>query len=153
MQGAQSRSSPPAPVRDASSLKAVRYGPGHEKFPSWPAPAAPRTLLPSGSCRSKSWTDQTHYPKEQPPVISRPFNKRLNPSFSQQVSFTQTSGHPPLPSIFDLLYPSFYPSFSQQVSLYTNYWSSTLTNLPSSSYTPHSIVSLLQRTGRSLHLK
>ncbi|XP_046677588.1 protein Shroom [Homalodisca vitripennis] len=77
-------SPPPAPVRDASSLKAVRYGPGHEKFPSWPA-AVPSRPQAGGSCRSKSWTEQTHYPKEEPPVISRPFNKRINPSFSQQL--------------------------------------------------------------------
>ncbi|XP_054276489.1 protein Shroom-like [Macrosteles quadrilineatus] len=79
-----SGSPPPAPVRDVSSLKAVRYGPGHEKYPSWPAPAAPRTSL-GGSSRSKSWTDQTHYPKEEPPSISRPYNKRINPLFSQQL--------------------------------------------------------------------
>ncbi|KAG8278028.1 melanosome organization [Homalodisca vitripennis] len=83
-------SPPPAPVRDASSLKAVRYGPGHEKFPSWPA-AVPSRPQAGGSCRSKSWTEQTHYPKEEPPVISRPFNKRINPSFSQQL--LKRTGH------------------------------------------------------------
>ncbi|GLH10479.1 protein Shroom, partial [Gryllus bimaculatus] len=33
--GRRGHASPP-PVRDASSLKSVKYGPGHEKFPSWP---------------------------------------------------------------------------------------------------------------------
>lgn len=37
-------SPPPAPpVRDSSSLKSIKYGPGHEKFPSWPVPAAAET--------------------------------------------------------------------------------------------------------------
>lgn len=37
-------SPPPAPpVRDSSSLKSIKYGPGHEKFPSWPVPAAADT--------------------------------------------------------------------------------------------------------------
>lgn len=37
-------SPPPAPpVRDSSTLKSVKYGPGHEKFPSWPVPAAAET--------------------------------------------------------------------------------------------------------------
>lgn len=32
---------PTPPVRDASSsLQAMRYGQGHEKYPSWPVPAA-----------------------------------------------------------------------------------------------------------------
>jgi hypothetical protein len=41
---------PTPPVRDASSLKAVRYGPGHEKFPSWPVPAAADTLPAVREC-------------------------------------------------------------------------------------------------------
>nr|CAD7402151.1 unnamed protein product [Timema cristinae] len=51
------------PVRDAASLKGVKYGPGHEKFPSWPgsSDSAPG----GGSTRSKSWTDHTNYPKEK----------------------------------------------------------------------------------------
>lgn len=80
-------SPPPAPVRDASSLKAVRYGPGHEKFPSWPGEATPRSNITGGSTRSKSWTEHTNYPKEQPPIVSRPYNKRPNPAFTQQASF------------------------------------------------------------------
>ncbi|CAG9839235.1 unnamed protein product [Diabrotica balteata] len=34
---------PTPPVRDSSSLKSIKYGPGHEKFPSWPVPAAAET--------------------------------------------------------------------------------------------------------------
>lgn len=78
-------SPPPAPVRDASSLKAVRYGPGHEKFPSWPGEVAPRSNVTGGSTRSKSWTEHTNYPKEQPPPVSRPYNRRVNPAFTQQL--------------------------------------------------------------------
>ncbi|XP_065350757.1 protein Shroom isoform X1 [Cloeon dipterum] len=76
---------PTPPVRDASSLKALRYGPGHEKFPSWPVPAA-ADQLPAvkqcchntgGSHRSKSWTEQTDYPKEpNGPYYSRPYLRR-----------------------------------------------------------------------------
>ncbi|XP_059469494.1 protein Shroom-like isoform X2 [Neocloeon triangulifer] len=76
---------PTPPVRDASSLKALRYGPGHEKFPSWPVPAA-ADQLPAvkqcchntgGSHRSKSWTEQTDYPKESNgPYYSRPYLRR-----------------------------------------------------------------------------
>lgn len=84
------RSSAPAPpVRDASSLKSIKYGPGHEKFPSWPVAAAaeaPQVLRgpPSGgSHRSKSWTDHTNYPKEKVITYTRPFMKRPN---SQQVN-------------------------------------------------------------------
>ncbi|CAH0765613.1 unnamed protein product [Bemisia tabaci] len=89
---------PGAPVRDAASLKSIKYGPGHEKYPSWPAAqgdfhaegapgtgpnaaAAPQT----GSSRSKSWADQTHYPKEKPAALARPYNKRSNASFTQQL--------------------------------------------------------------------
>jgi hypothetical protein len=41
---------PTPPVRDASSsLQAIRYGQGHEKFPSWPVPAAPDQMMPAVS--------------------------------------------------------------------------------------------------------
>ncbi|XP_043485248.1 protein Shroom [Leptopilina heterotoma] len=86
-------SSPPPtpPVRDASSLKSVCYGPGHEKYPSWPS--APErhpeeeihTSTNTGSHRSKSWTDHTNYPKEKPAQYTRPHNKRPNPTFTQQL--------------------------------------------------------------------
>ncbi|KAJ8687914.1 hypothetical protein QAD02_023709 [Eretmocerus hayati] len=100
-------SPPPAPpVRDASSLKSLRYGPGHEKYPSWPssAPECQHSRVPSsengngnddasdeligsqgGSHRSKSWTDSTNYPKEKPAQYSRPHSKRSNASFTQQL--------------------------------------------------------------------
>lgn len=85
-------SPPPAPpVRDASSLKSIKYGPGHEKFPSWPVSAAadtPQSMRSppgGGSHRSKSWTDHTNYPKEKGITYTRPYMKRPNPAFTQQV--------------------------------------------------------------------
>lgn len=87
-------SPPPAPpVRDSSTLKSVKYGPGHEKFPSWPVPAAAETpqairAPPSGgSHRSKSWTDHTNYPKEKVVVYTRPYMKRQHSNYAQQVSW------------------------------------------------------------------
>ncbi|XP_021936810.1 uncharacterized protein LOC110838176 isoform X3 [Zootermopsis nevadensis] len=84
-------SPPPAPpVRDASSLKSIKYGPGHEKFPSWPVSAAAdvpqsmRSAPGGGSHRSKSWTDHTNYPKEKGITYTRPYMKRPNPAFTQQ---------------------------------------------------------------------
>ncbi|XP_071872400.1 shroom isoform X2 [Bombus fervidus] len=82
---------PTPPVRDASSLKGVCYGPGHEKYPSWPS--APErhpdedvhSSGHSGSHRSKSWTDHTNYPKEKPAQYTRPHTKRPNPTFTQQL--------------------------------------------------------------------
>ncbi|XP_018393730.1 PREDICTED: uncharacterized protein LOC108772657 [Cyphomyrmex costatus] len=82
---------PTPPVRDASSLKGVCYGPGHEKYPSWPS--APERQSDedihssghSGSHRSKSWTDHTNYPKEKPAQYTRPHTKRPNPAFTQQL--------------------------------------------------------------------
>lgn len=85
-------SPPPAPpVRDSSSLKSVKYGPGHEKFPSWPVPAAAetpqalRTPPSGGSHRSKSWTDHTNYPKEKVVSYTRPYMKRQHTPHTQQV--------------------------------------------------------------------
>ncbi|KAK4877633.1 hypothetical protein RN001_010139, partial [Aquatica leii] len=85
-------SPPPAPpVRDSSSLKSIKYGPGHEKFPSWPVPAAaetPQVLKgpPSGgSHRSKSWTDHTNYPKEKVMTYTRPYMKRQHSSMQQKL--------------------------------------------------------------------
>lgn len=85
-------SPPPAPpVRDSSTLKSIKYGPGHEKFPSWPVPAAaeaPKALRgpPSGgSHRSKSWTDHTNYPKEKVMTYTRPYMKRQHSSHTNQV--------------------------------------------------------------------
>ncbi|XP_076678285.1 shroom isoform X3 [Andrena cerasifolii] len=83
---------PTPPVRDASSLKGVCYGPGHEKYPSWPS--APErhpdedvhsSGHSGGSHRSKSWTDHTNYPKEKPAQYTRPHTKRPNPTFTQQL--------------------------------------------------------------------
>jgi len=89
-----SGSPPPAPpVRDASSLKCVKYGPGHEKFPSWPVsatadtPQSMRSAPGGGSHRSKSWTDHTNYPKEKGITYTRPYMKRPNPAFTQQVKY------------------------------------------------------------------
>ncbi|CAH1159027.1 unnamed protein product [Phyllotreta striolata] len=84
-------SPPPAPpVRDSSSLKSIKYGPGHEKFPSWPVPAAadtPQALRNQnngGSHRSKSWTDHTNYPKEKVVPYTRPYMKRQHSVYTQQ---------------------------------------------------------------------
>ncbi|XP_018569832.1 protein Shroom [Anoplophora glabripennis] len=85
-------SPPPAPpVRDSSSLKSIKYGPGHEKFPSWPVPAAadtPQALRSQtsggGSHRSKSWTDHTNYPKEKVVTYTRPYMKRQHSQYTQQ---------------------------------------------------------------------
>ena len=81
---------PPPPVRDASSLKYVKYGPGHEKHPSWPMPAsAAGAALPSSahaqsqSQRTKSWTEQTDYAKEPAANYVRPYTKRQNAVYSQ----------------------------------------------------------------------
>lgn len=85
-------SPPPAPpVRDSSSLKSIKYGPGHEKFPSWPVPAAAETPQAlrgppnGGSHRSKSWTDHTNYPKEKVITYTRPYMKRQHSAYMQQV--------------------------------------------------------------------
>lgn len=107
--GRHPSSPPPPPVRDASSLKYIKYGPGHEKYPSWPVPAAaanqvmppgppahdanvsglPDSSLspaPQGSHRSKSWTEQSEYPKEKSGGYARPYNKKpFNPSFQRQL--------------------------------------------------------------------
>ncbi|KAK0096476.1 hypothetical protein PV326_005394 [Microctonus aethiopoides] len=82
---------PTPPVRDASSLKGVCYGPGHEKYPSWPSVTERHSdddinsIGHSGSHRSKSWTDQTNYPKEKPAQYTRPLAKRPNAAFTQQL--------------------------------------------------------------------
>ncbi|XP_018335452.1 protein Shroom [Agrilus planipennis] len=85
-------SPPPAPpVRDSSTLKSVKYGPGHEKYPSWPVPAAadtPQALrMPpgGGSHRSKSWTDHTNYPKEKIVTYTRPYMKRQHTAMQQKL--------------------------------------------------------------------
>lgn len=91
-------SPPPAPpVRDSSTLKSIKYGPGHEKFPSWPVPAAAETPQairgpPSGgSHRSKSWTDHTNYPKEKVIAYTRPYMKRQHSNYAQQVGIKRFS--------------------------------------------------------------
>ncbi|XP_071548417.1 uncharacterized protein [Panulirus ornatus] len=106
--GRHPSSPPPPPVRDASSLKYIKYGPGHEKYPSWPVPAgnqvmshgssahdanisglpdpASQSPAPQGSHRSKSWTEQSEYPKEKAGGYARPYNKKsLNQSFQRQL--------------------------------------------------------------------
>ncbi|KAL3275061.1 hypothetical protein HHI36_019833 [Cryptolaemus montrouzieri] len=88
---ARNESPPPAPpVRDSSTLKSIKYGPGHEKFPSWPVPAAAETPQAlrnppvGGSHRSKSWTDHTNYPKEKVVAYSRPYMKKQHSTYTQQ---------------------------------------------------------------------
>ncbi|KAL0279760.1 UNVERIFIED_CONTAM: hypothetical protein PYX00_001249 [Menopon gallinae] len=74
---------PEAPVRDPSSLKSIKYGPGHEKYPSWPG-----SVKHEGGekpQRSHSWTDQTSYPKEKVTTYVRPYSMRANPAFTQQL--------------------------------------------------------------------
>lgn len=78
------RNVPEAPVRDPSSLKSIKYGPGHEKYPSWPGSV--QTETGEKPQRSRSWTDQTDYPKEKVTTYARPCNKRANPAFTRQVS-------------------------------------------------------------------
>ncbi|XP_011315204.1 uncharacterized protein Shrm isoform X2 [Fopius arisanus] len=87
----EAQSPPPTPpVRDASSLKSVCYGPGHEKYPSWPSirDSEEKTAgcnVALGSHRSKSWTDHTNYPKEKLVQYTRPLTKRPTPTFTQQL--------------------------------------------------------------------
>ncbi|CAG0896068.1 unnamed protein product [Darwinula stevensoni] len=97
-----SQSSPPLPPqRDASSLRYINYGPGHEKYPSWPVPSpqneeiqgAPPVKNNGGSFRSKSWTEQTDYPKERSPGYARPWKKaKQAPSYFQQLKTVVESG-------------------------------------------------------------
>lgn len=77
----------------------VKYGPGHEKHPSWPMPAAATggagigngaanaaaTPLAPQSQRTKSWTEHTDYPKEPAASYARPYSKRRDAVYSQQV--------------------------------------------------------------------
>ncbi|XP_049268232.1 uncharacterized protein LOC125756198 isoform X3 [Rhipicephalus sanguineus] len=57
---------PPPPLKERKPAPA----PSHEKYPSWPVtPAAPAT---STACRSKSWTQETDYPKEKSQGYARP---------------------------------------------------------------------------------
>lgn len=75
---------PEAPARDPSSLKSIKYGPGHEKYPSWPGSV--RSESGEKPQRSHSWTEHTNYHKEKVTSYARPHNKRMNPAFTQQVS-------------------------------------------------------------------
>ncbi|XP_075738181.1 shroom isoform X2 [Rhipicephalus microplus] len=57
---------PPPPLQERKPAPV----PSHEKYPSWPVtPAAPVT---STACRSKSWTQETDYPKEKSQGYARP---------------------------------------------------------------------------------
>ncbi|CAG0916940.1 unnamed protein product [Notodromas monacha] len=78
-------SPPPAPERDPACLKDINYGPGHEKFPSWPMPPAPvnKSSNPNGSQRTKSWTDQTEYPKEKARPYLRPWMVKKQPVWAE----------------------------------------------------------------------
>ena len=100
-QGTASPPPPPPPVRDASSLKYVKYGPGHEKYPSWPVPHQANHLSappPGGSQRSKSWTEHTDYPKEPPATYARP---SARPSgYSQQLKTVMENCERILPEVY-----------------------------------------------------
>ncbi|KAK6627214.1 hypothetical protein RUM44_009691 [Polyplax serrata] len=74
---------PDAPTRDPVSLKSIKYGPGHEKYPSWPGSVRPDTS--DKPQRSHSWTEKTTYPKEKVTSYARPYTKRTNASFTQQL--------------------------------------------------------------------
>ncbi|KAF2362113.1 hypothetical protein FHG87_007127 [Trinorchestia longiramus] len=115
-------SPPPPPVRDASSLKYIKYGPGHEKFPSWPVPAgsanqvinsvskpdsASQTLSesltgPQGSHRSKSWTEQSDYPKDSSGGYTRPHHKKqLTAAYQQQLKTVMEKCERIPPQVFE----------------------------------------------------
>lgn len=91
---------PPPPVRDASSLKYVKYGPGHEKYPSWPVPHQPSNQLQpaGGSQRSKSWTEHTDYPKEPPAAYARPSARPAG--YSQQLKTVMENCERILPDVY-----------------------------------------------------
>ncbi|KAF0288230.1 hypothetical protein FJT64_013381 [Amphibalanus amphitrite] len=80
------------PERDPASLTHIRYGPGHEKYPSWPVPAAAEPEsgpLSGGSFRSKSWTDNSELPKDRAPAggYTRPHAKKsFSATFQQQLN-------------------------------------------------------------------
>lgn len=73
------------PVRDSSSITCVKYGPGHEKYPSWPGSVHSGDVVDGPPLRSNSWTEQTNYTKEKVTYYTRPHNKRVNQVFTQQV--------------------------------------------------------------------
>ncbi|RXG67428.1 hypothetical protein Avbf_07187 [Armadillidium vulgare] len=125
-----SPSPPPPPVRDASSLKYIRYGPGHEKFPSWPVPAGSSLVIPQasqihdssissvadhpscnylspqGSQRSHSWTEQSEYPKERCGGYVRPSHKKqFSPSFQKQLLTVMEKCEKISPEVFKSRHP------------------------------------------------
>ncbi|XP_042234778.1 serine/arginine repetitive matrix protein 2-like [Homarus americanus] len=154
-------SPPPPPVRDASSLKYIKYGPGHEKYPSWPVPAANQVMphsssthdanvsglpestsqssAPQGSHRSKSWTEQSEYPKEKAGGYARPYNKKpLNQSFQRQLkTVMERSEKIPM--------EVFHNSLREDVFSSSNYSFIDSYYKPSNSYYP-----LYDRDGRAL---
>ncbi|XP_047741420.1 uncharacterized protein LOC108666958 isoform X2 [Hyalella azteca] len=145
-------SPPPPPVRDASSLKYIKYGPGHEKFPSWPVPAGSASQVmnscsdhenssqnisesitgPQGSHRSKSWTEQSDYPKDTSGGYTRPHHKKqLTAAYQQQLKTVMEKCERIPPQVFESklgddlmsnpncsLIDSFYPSNSSYYPLY-----------------------------------
>ncbi|XP_072396619.1 uncharacterized protein Shrm isoform X2 [Diabrotica undecimpunctata] len=94
---------PTPPVRDSSSLKSIKYGPGHEKFPSWPVPAAAETSQiirnhkNGGFHRSKSWADHTNYPKEKIISYTRPYINRQYVTCTQEKLKTVMEKHEKIP--------------------------------------------------------
>ena len=117
-------SPPPPPVRDASSLKYIKYGPGHEKFPSWPVPAgnagevinsvtdnetstlSESLTAPHGSHRSKSWTEQSDYPKDTSGGYTRPHHKKhLNPLYQHQLKTVMEKSEKIYPHVYESKMP------------------------------------------------
>ncbi|KAK3866790.1 hypothetical protein Pcinc_027703 [Petrolisthes cinctipes] len=154
-------SPPPPPVRDASSLKYIKYGPGHEKYPSWPVPAANQVMpldasphdgnvvglnespsqssTPQGSHRSKSWTEQSEYPKEKAAGYARPYNKKpINQSFQRQLK-TVMERTEKIPK------EMFHSSLREDIFTGSNYSFSDSYYKPNNSYYP-----LYDRDGRAL---
>ncbi|KAH1009996.1 hypothetical protein HUJ05_004361 [Dendroctonus ponderosae] len=86
--GQESTKSPLKGINTHWFFQSIKYGPGHEKFPSWPVPAAAeasaRASSGGGSSRSKSWTDHTNYPKEKTIAYTRPHMKRQHSQYTQQ---------------------------------------------------------------------
>lgn len=103
----------PPPERDPASLKHLRYGPGHEKFPSWPIPApdaaqvhpvseSKEYILIGNSSRTKSWSEETHYPKEKDTPYARPYMKRPNNvEYSHHVNVLVQNSERILPATFE----------------------------------------------------
>lgn len=124
---AVSETVPLAPVRDSSTLKSIKYGPGHEKHPSWPMPASEnlplfqRSPQTGSSHRSKSWTDQTSYPKERAVIYSRPFLLKKQSSTSPRQLNTVMEKCEKIRSDNKMETNHYYHNSFKQSNLQTNY--------------------------------